>query len=126
MVRALVCLSVLCALAAGCHSAKPPELRVLGVHDEAAAPHVFVQLRNPASRPLRLTRLEYTFASAKGTTVSEGDVPLERDVPAGAVVVLEVPLEADSTEAMRLEGKVTAEQDEYVRTFRVAAQIQPH
>jgi len=124
MVRALG-LSVLCALAVGCHAGKSPELRVLGVH-EAPATHVFVQVRNPANRPLRLTRLEYSFASAKGATVSEGDVPLERDVPAGAVVVLEVPLEAESSETLRLEGTVTAEQDEFVRTFRVAAQIQPH
>jgi hypothetical protein len=125
MGRALLCLSVLLALATGCHPGKSPELRVLGVHD-AAASHVFVQVKNPAAnRPLHLTRLEYTFASAKGTTVSEGEVPLERDVPAGAVVVLEVPLDAESSETLRLEGKVTAEQDEYVRTFHVAAQIQP-
>jgi hypothetical protein len=125
MVRALLCLSVVCALATGCHTGKSADVRVLGVH-EAPAPLVFVQVRNPASRPLRLTRLEYSFESAKGTTVSEGDVALERDVPAGEVVVLEVPLDADPTQTLRLEGKVTAEQDEYVRTFRLVAQIQPH
>ena len=124
MLRVLA-LSVLCAVATGCHSAKGPELRVLGVH-EASAAHVFVQVRNPASRPMRLTRLEYKFASAKGTTVSEGDVSLERDVPANSVVVLEVPLDAESSEELTLEGRVTAELDQYVRTFTVEAQIQPH
>ena len=97
---------------------------MLGVN-EAASSHVFVQVRNPASRPMRLTRLEYTFASAKGTTVSEGDVALEREIPAGSSVVVEVPL-AESTETLTLEGRVTAEQDQYVRRFRVVAQIQPH
>lgn len=121
----LLTLSVLLAVATGCHAGKTPELRVLGVH-EAADSHVFVQVRNSASRPMRLTRLEYTFASAAGTTVSEGDVALQREIPAGQVVVLEVPLDAESNEPLQLRGKVTAEQDEYVRTFRVAAQIQPH
>ena len=121
----LLALSVILAVSTGCHAGKSPELRVLGVH-EAPESHVFVQVRNPASRPMRLTRLEYTFASAKGTTVSEGDLRLQRDIPAGAVVVLEVPFESESTEPLTLEGKVTAELDEYVRTFTVAAQIQPH
>ena len=124
MLRSLLTLSVLCAVATGCHSGRTPELRVLGVN-EAASSHVFVQVRNPASRPMRLTRLEYTFASAKGTTVSEGDVALEREIPAGSSVVVEVPL-AESTETLTLEGRVTAEQDQYVRRFRVVAQIQPH
>lgn len=126
MLRTLFALSVLCAAATGCHSGKTPELRVLGVHDQAVSSHVFVQVKNPASRPMRLTRLEYTFASSKGRTVDEGDVLLEREIPAGQTVVVEVPLIADASEPLKLEGKLTAELDEYVRTFRVAAQIQPH
>jgi LEA14-like dessication related protein len=124
MIR-LACLSVLFALATGCHTGRTPELRVLGVH-EARDSHVFVQVRNPASRPMRLTRLQYTFASAAGTTVSKGDVALERDIPAGSTVVVEVPLEMDATEALHLEGRLTAELDQYVRTYTVEAQIQPH
>ena len=126
MLRSLLSLSVLCAIATGCHTGKSPELRVLGVHDEAPASHVFVQVRNPANRPMRLTRLEYTFASAKGTTVSEGDVALEREIPAGQAVVLEVPMDAESSEPLELKGKLTTETDQYVRTFTVVAQIQPH
>lgn len=121
----LVCLSVLFAVATGCHSGKTAELRVLGVNDDASS-HVFVQVHNRAKRPMRLTRLEYTFASSKGTTVAMGEMPLEREIPAGSAVVVEVPLEAESTEPLQLEGRVTAEQGQYVRTFRVAAQIQPH
>jgi len=101
-------------------------VRVLGVHDEAVASHVFVQVKNPANRPMRLTRLEYTFASAKGSTVDEGDLALEREIPAGSTVVVEVPLSAQPSEPLELQGKITAELDEYVRTFTVAAQIQPH
>lgn len=124
MLRGLLTLSVFCAVATGCHSGRTPELRVLGVH-EAPSSHVFVQVRNPASRPLRLTRLQYTFASAKGTMVSEGDVVLEREIPAGSTAVVEVPL-AESNEPLTLEGRVTAEQGQYVRRFTVVAQIQPH
>lgn len=123
--RSLLVLSVLCAVAAGCHAGKTPELRVLGVH-EAPSSHVFVQVRNKASRPMRLTRLEYTFASAKGATISEGDVALQREIPAGSTVVVEVPFDSDSRETLTLEGRVTAELDQYVRTFTVAAQIHPH
>ena len=113
--RLAVALSVLFAVAAtGCHSGKTPEMRVLGLQDQATSSHVFVQVRNPASRPMRLTRLQYTFASAKGTTVSEGDV------------VLEVPLETPASEPLELTGKVTAETGTYVRTFTLLAQIQPH
>jgi hypothetical protein len=125
MLRALLGLSVLCAVATGCHTGRTPELRVLGVH-EAPESHVFVQVRNPASRPMRLTKLEYTFASSQGRTVAEGKLPLEREIPAGAVAVVEVPLDTDSTEILELTGKLTAELDQYVRTFTVEAQIQLH
>jgi hypothetical protein len=121
MVRVLLCL----ALLAACHAAKAPELRVLGLHDASSREVVFVQVTNPEDRPMRLTKLEYTFAAA-GATVSTGEVPLQRDVPAGAAVVLEVPLEADPNRPLTLHGKLVAELDEMVREFQISAQIQPH
>lgn len=131
MPRLLLGLSVLVAVATACHPNKTPELRVLGVHD-APASHVFVQVTNPAKRPMRLTKLEYTFASASsGTTVARGEVSLEREIPAGAVAVLEVPLDRDAMSAeegdelLTLRGRLTAELDQMVRTFRLAADIQP-
>lgn len=125
--RLALALSVLFAVAVtGCHTGKSPEMRVLGLQDQATSSHVFVQVRNPASRPMRLTRLQYTFASAKGTTVSEGDVVLEREIPAGSEVVLEVPLESPASEPLELTGTVTADTGTYVRTFTLLAQIQPH
>lgn len=100
-------------------------MTVLGARN-ASASHVFVQVTNPATRPMRLTKLEYTFASARnGATVSHGEVPLEREIPAGAAIVVEVPFEAEASEALTLRGKLTAELDQIVRTFRVAADIQP-
>ena len=110
---------------AGCATANSPTLRVLGVHDRTPSHElVFVQVTNPANRPMRLTRLEYTFA-ASGTTISTGEVFLERDVPAGSAVVVEVPLDGEVSRAMTLEGTLTTELDRIARTIQVSAQISP-
>lgn len=108
-------------LAVGCHPPKPPELRVLGTSPEL----VFVQVTNPASHTMRLTRLEYKFA-ADGATVAQGEVELAREVPAGQTAVVEVPLDDTSAVPVTLTGTVTAEVDEIVRSFSLSAQIQPH
>lgn len=117
---ALVCVITVAA----CHAGKAPELRVIGVHDSARQEVVFVQVTNPANRPMRLTKLEYTFAAA-GQTLSEGEVPLQREVPAGAVVVVEVPLDARASTPMTLRGRLTTQLDEIQKIFSVSAQIQP-
>lgn len=113
------------AVAAGCATTKGPELRVIGVEEARRHEVVFVQVTNSARRPMRLTRLEYTFA-AQGSTVSTGSVALARDVPAGAAVVVEVPLEVPASGELTLRGRLTAELDQIVRSFAVSAQIQPH
>jgi hypothetical protein len=126
MLRLLAVVSFALGAATGCHSGKTPELRVLGVHD-APSSHVFVQVTNPARRPMRLTKLEYVFASASsGATVSEGEMALYREIPAGAAAVVEVPLDVDATDTLTLHGTVTAELDQIVRSFKLNAQIQPH
>jgi LEA14-like dessication related protein len=112
------------AASTGCHSAKSPELRVLGVHEEPRHDVVFVQVTNPASKPMRLTKLEYTFA-ADGAKLSEGALSLSRDVPAGAAVVVEIPLDSPSEKVMTMSGKLTAELNQIVQIFKVSAQIQP-
>jgi LEA14-like dessication related protein len=124
--RFLVIVSLLGALVlgAGCHAGMSPELRVLGVQQETRHDVVFVQVTNPASHPMRLTKLEYTFAAA-GETVSEGEVPLARDVPAGAAVVVEIPLDGPSEKAMTMSGKLTTELNDLVQIFSVSAQIAP-
>ena len=126
MLRLIVTVSLALAAATGCHTGKSPELRVLGVQD-APSSHVFVQVTNPARRPMRLTKLEYVFASARsGATVSEGEMELYREIPAGAVAVVEVPLDAEATDTLTLHGTITAELDQIVRSFKLNAQIQPH
>jgi LEA14-like dessication related protein len=125
MLRLVFATSLALALATGCHQGKPPELRVLGVQDTATS-HVFVQVTNPARRPMKLTKLTYAFASASGATVSEGEMRLHREIPAGAVAVVEVPLEADATDTLMLRGTLTAELDQIVRSFKLNAEIQPH
>lgn len=85
---------------------------------------LFVQVTNPANRPMRLTKLEYTFAS-QGQDVSTGEVPLAREVPAGSAVILEVPLEVATDRELTLNGRLTATIDEIVRSFAVSAQIHP-
>jgi hypothetical protein len=107
---------------AGCHAARSPELHVLGVHEEPRHDVVFVQVTNPASHPMRLTKLEYRFAAA-GQTVSEGAVDLAREVPAGAAVVVEIPLESPPEKPMTLSGRLTAELDQIIQIFSVSAQI---
>jgi hypothetical protein len=76
---------------------------------------------------MKLTKLSYVFASAdSGATVAEGEMTLYREIPAGAAAVVEVPLDAESSEALMLRGTLTAELDESVRSFKLKAEIQPH
>ncbi|HEX3766604.1 MAG TPA: LEA type 2 family protein [Kofleriaceae bacterium] len=109
-------------LTAGCRSGPSPELHVLGVQGEARHDVVFVQVTNPASHPMRLTRLEYRFAAA-GQTVSAGEMALARDVPAGEAVVVQIPLDSPPEKPMTLSGKLTAELDQIVEIFSVSAQV---
>jgi len=97
---------------------------VLGVHEEPRHDVVFVQVTNPASHVMRLTKLEYTFA-ADGATVSEGELSLAREVPAGAAVVVEIPLDGPSAKPMTLSGKLTAELNQIVQIFSVSTQVDP-
>ena len=118
----LTLLALAIGLALGCTSTKSPELRVLTVR-----PHdvVFVEVTNPAKRPMRLTKLEYTFA-AGASTVSEGELDLAREVPAGAAIVVEVPLDSDQAIVpLTLRGRLTAELDQIERIFKVSAKIEP-
>lgn len=126
MVRSLVvALLVTCAgISAGCATARSPELRVLGVHEETRREVVFVQVTNPASRPIQLTRLEYRFAAGR-ETISEGALALARDVPAGEAIVVEIPMDAAPHELLTLRGKLTAVTDQIVRIFNVSAEVQP-
>jgi hypothetical protein len=124
MYRLLFCLAL---VTAACNAHTSPQLRVLGVNNAPTREVVFVQVTNPAASPMRLTKLEYTFAAA-GTTLSAGELPLERDVPAGSAVVVEVPFDSQdgARRPMLLKGTLVAELDQMVHEFEISAQIQPH
>lgn len=129
VVRSAACLLlVVAAGATGCRTTQSPQLHVIGVHEEPRHDVVFVQVTNPAGRAMRLTRLEYRFAAA-GHTVSTGEMALARELPAGAAIVVEVPLDTPPakpiTQPMTLYGKLTAELDQIVQSFSVSAQIAP-
>lgn len=125
-----LCIAVwlLAGLATGCRSGPSPELHVLGVQQEPRHDVVFVQVTNPASHAMRLTRLEYTFKAA-GQTVSTGEVALARDVPAGEAVVVQIPLDCPPDrppeKPMTLSGRLTAELDQIVQIFSVSARVAP-
>jgi len=125
MARLVLALALVVGIAA-CHDVASPQLRVLGVEKANAKRRdvVFVQVTNPASHPMRLTKLAYTFA-ADGATVSSGAVELSRDVQPGSAVVVEVPLDDRPTKPMTLTGELTAELDQIVQIFSVRAQIEP-
>jgi hypothetical protein len=118
----LLCLITLAA----CQLPKPPQLTVIGSSPSDNADEVvFVQVTNPANRSMKLTKLEYTFAADSGTTVSQGELELSRDVPAGAAVVVEVPMENPTPGPVTLTGTLTAQLDQIIQSFRVSAKIQP-
>lgn len=106
-----------------CTGAQSPSVRVLGVHETTRHEVVFVQVTNPAGKPMRLTRLDYVFASSGGT-FAEGAVPLARELPANSAVVVEVPLIGDPPDGqLTLRGKLTATVDQIVKSFSVSAKI---
>ena len=124
MLRSLVLLGLV-VFAVGCHSAKSPELRVIGM-EARAREVVYVQVTNPASRPMRLTKLEYRFAGSGGSTVSSGELVLgAREVAAGAAVVVEIPLDDTPEQAKTLRGNLIAEQDHITKSFKVSAELHP-
>jgi hypothetical protein len=120
----VVLVTTLTLAVAGCATARSPELRVLGVHEAPRHDVVFVQVTNPARRPMQLTKLEYRFA-AGSETISQGELDLARDVPAGEAIIVEVPMDIAPREPLTLRGKLTAVTDQIVRIFNVSAEVQP-
>lgn len=118
---------------AGCPASHQAQLNVLSV-EKATTPDrdmvVYVEVVNHAKRPMRLQRLQYTFAPsgshAKNTKL-ELELELgERFVEAGSAVVVEVPLpvaDAALGDTLTLAGKLWAEQDQILRSFAVTAEV---
>ncbi len=122
--------------ASGCAASTQPTFNVLSVQkrnpNQVGTPArrdmvVYVEVVNPARRPIKLQKLQYTFASA-GAPTARGEVELgARLVAAGAAVVVEVPLLAGmmpvAGETLTLAGRLFAEQDRIVRSFAVEAEL---
>jgi LEA14-like dessication related protein len=134
MPRHLPLLTTLFALAlAACISGQQPQLKVLSVESTSARPQdlvLFVEVSNPATRPLELQRLQYSFASKRqvvGSSPVVGEVQLSRTVEPGAAVVVEVPLPFDHTlphdQELILDGRLYASQDQLARSFVVQARV---
>lgn len=119
-------------MAAGCTSQQRPSLRFLAVENASAAkPVLLVQVTNPERRPIRLQRLEYTFAAASAGEHDEhrsrGEVLLSRDVAAGAAVIVEVPVQLEdlggSKGPFTLEGNLTASIDRIERIYPITVDV---
>jgi LEA14-like dessication related protein len=115
---------------AACGASTQPQLKVLSVERSMRAPTgtvvVFVEVVNRDARPIRLQRLQYTFAAA-GASHAAGEVSVTRVVEPGAGVVVEVPLTIDDTwpagEPVTLAGRLFCEQDDLERSFEVTAEL---
>lgn len=124
---ALASFLVVSAGAAGCAAQQRPSLRVVAVEKASSTkPVLLVQVTNPERRPIRLQRLEYTFASAGAEHKRRGEVLLSRDVAAGAAVVVEVPIELsepDDHGPFTLEGSLTALIDRIQRVYPITVPV---
>ncbi|MBK9034228.1 MAG: hypothetical protein IPL61_23690 [Myxococcales bacterium] len=128
-VAALVAVAVL----AGCGAGRQPQLKVLSVEHATSGPRdmvLFVEVTNPAARPLELRRLQYRFEPSvhvAGVEPIRGEVMLSRTVDAGAAVVVEVPVPFDESlprgEELMLAGRLYATQDQLQRSFDVRATV---
>lgn len=120
----------------GCAGSTPPTFNVLSIQNRAPRPAAsgaarrdmvaYVEVVNPARRPISLQRLQYTFASsAARTRVSEVHLGA-RQVAAGSAVIVEVPLAFESApppgQTLTLIGRLWTEQDRMIRSFQVAAE----
>jgi hypothetical protein len=120
------------ALAAGCAAATGPQLKVLSVEPQNRVQRdrsvvLYVEVVNSAKRPMRLQKLQYSFAK-RGAAPAHGEVSLTRTIEAGAAAVVEVPVslgkgELAPGETLTLEGKLYAELDRMTRTFPVTAEV---
>lgn len=120
-------------LAGGCTVGSRPNVSVLGVSQPAhgqgledrSSLTLFVEVTNPTSRDLRLSRLEYQL-SASSWFETEGRIALERAVAAGTSTVVEipVPLRSDATTGgvpYVLRGRLVALENRIERSWKVEA-----
>ncbi|WP_428267281.1 hypothetical protein [Haliangium sp.] len=139
----LLPLTLACGLLGGCATVAP-EVHVLSVAEaERALPRdqestlwVSLEVVNPTSLPLLLSRLEYRVeaddAAARGQAAT-GEVMLERDVGADGAAVVEVPVSVpasalvvgpDGSAHCTLSGWLFASADQVERSWPIEAEIE--
>ncbi|RMH45206.1 MAG: hypothetical protein D6689_00425 [Deltaproteobacteria bacterium] len=100
--RHLVHLALAAALAtAGCASAPRPHAEIIGVADGRAADQrpvllVFLEVRNPTGRTVKLSQLDYAMAADRWFA-SRGSLRVARSIRPGGSAVLEIPVPAPAT-----------------------------
>lgn len=130
----LLFISVLTSLLAAACAAPSPQVKVLGVSEARTRPQptrelvVFVEVVNPTSHDLRLSRLEYRMKADQWID-SDGHVPITRDVAAQSSMVVEIPVPvrdqgkaADTEVPYRLEGRLFVVDKRMERSWPVAVQ----
>jgi hypothetical protein len=119
----------LAAFVSACATSSP-RVTVLGVEQAHQTPRrsllVFVEVVNPSSRDLRLSRLEYRVR-ADSWFESSGQVEVEREIGAGSSAVVEIPVpvrHAGESHAgsipYTLEGRLFALENKIERSWKVA------
>jgi hypothetical protein len=119
-------------LLTACGASTQPQLKVLAFErpTRASKPAIlFVEVVNRDATPMRLQRLEYTFAAA-GAHHSAGAIALTRVVEPGGAVVVEVPVPPPEQpwpagERVTMDGRLYCEQDDLERSFAVTADLPP-
>jgi hypothetical protein len=115
---------------AACGVSTQPQLKVLAFERPVRPSRpaiLFVEVVNRDATPMRLQRLEYTFAAA-GARRPGGEVSLARVVEPGGAVVVEVPVPPGEQpwpagQRITIDGRLYAEQDELERSFPVTADL---
>jgi hypothetical protein len=121
ILRIMAILALVMGATAGCAAQRSSALRVVAVENNGRRAILLVQVTNPERRSIRLQRLTYSFAGA-GHSI-RGEVELERDVAAGAVAIVEVPVHFDGTGPFVLEGNLTALLDRIIRVYPVNVSV---
>jgi hypothetical protein len=85
---------------------------------------VYVRVVNQSAKPMRLQRLEYTFAAAS-IAPGQGQLELQRDVAPGGAAVFGVPIQltGPAPDDLVLSGRMFAELDKISQSFPMSAHL---
>ncbi len=105
----LACLAVI-LFSGGCGGTPKPAVKVIGVtdaqdrHDASEMLLVFLEVRNPTQRNIKLSRLEYELDAAPLFAAS-GNVQMQRTVSAGGSAVVQIPVRLSRADAQVIDAR---------------------